>query len=172
MGVMSLKPNKRRGLYSASNWTSRGPIQRMKRSYFRRRKQEVLLFFVYHRISIPMNGIDNYDKQTRVLEDMPEVLEEGYKRPTTAEAQNYFLIGDDFIIRRWWGAKKKIFGGDVPMAYSPKWPALKRELVQQFTVARNNNKIVTIHWFRRIFRQIWNRLYSSSLTNVFVFSNG
>jgi hypothetical protein len=72
----------------------------MKRSYSRRRKQEVLLFLVHHRIPIPMNGIDSYDKQTRVLENMPEVLEEGYRRPTTAEAQNYFLIGDDSIIRR------------------------------------------------------------------------
>jgi hypothetical protein len=100
MGVTSPKPKKRRELYSASNWTPREPIRRVKRSYSRRRKQKVLLFLVHHRIFILMNGIDSYDKQTRVLENMPEVLEEGYRRPNTAEAQNYFLIGDDFIIRR------------------------------------------------------------------------
>jgi hypothetical protein len=144
----------------------------VKRSYSRRRKQEVLLFLVHHRISIPINDINSYDKQTRVLEDMPEVLEEGYRRPTTAKAQNYFHIGDNSIIRRWWEAREKIFSSDVPMAYPPKWPALKRELVRQFTTARNNNKIVTIHWFRRVSRQIWNRLYPPSLTDVFVFSNG
>jgi hypothetical protein len=58
----------------------------VKRFYFRRRKQKVLLFLVHYRIFIPMNGINNYNKQTRVLEDMPEVLEEGYRRPTIAKA--------------------------------------------------------------------------------------
>jgi hypothetical protein len=141
----------------------------VKRSYSRCRKQKVLLFLVYHRIPILMNGFDSYDKQTRVLENTPKVLEKNYRRPTIAEAQNYFLIGDDSIIRRWWETKEKILVGDIFMAYPPKWPVLEKELVQQFTAARNNNKIITIHWFRRILRQIWNRLYFLSLINVFVF---
>jgi hypothetical protein len=58
----------------------------MKRSYSRRRKQKVLLFFVHHRIPILINGINSYNKQTRVLKNMPEVLEKGYKRPTIAKA--------------------------------------------------------------------------------------
>jgi hypothetical protein len=58
----------------------------MKRFYSRRRKQKMLLFLVHHRIPIPTNGSNSYNKQTRILENMPKVLEEGYRRPTTAKA--------------------------------------------------------------------------------------
>jgi hypothetical protein len=54
---------------------------------------------------------------------------------------------------------------------TPKWPALEQELVARFTAARNDNKIVTIHWFRRGSQQIWQQLYPH-IPEVFVFSHG
>jgi hypothetical protein len=50
----------------------------------------------------------------------------------------------------------------------PKWPALEKTLVEHFTAARAENKIVTVHWFRRMSQQIWQILYPQSI-NVFFF---
>jgi hypothetical protein len=55
--------------------------------------------------------------------------------------------------------------------YPPKWPALEKTLVEHFTAARAENKIVTVHWFRRMSQQIWQILYPQA-ADIFVFSNG
>jgi hypothetical protein len=111
-------------------------------------------------------------KPSRVLAGLEPVTEEGFRRPTTAEAKDYFLIASDKTIRNWWRKREKIFGGDIPAAYPPRWPRLEKKLVKQFTAAKKSKKIVTIHWFRRVSKQIWNRLYPSALAEVFFFSNG
>jgi hypothetical protein len=70
------------------------------------------------------------------------------------------------------GVKDKIFGDkSVFTPYPPKWLALEKTLVEHFTAARAENKIVTIHWFRRMSQQIWQTLYPR-VTDIFVFSNG
>jgi hypothetical protein len=58
-----------------------------------------------------------------------------------------------------------------PKSYSMKWPALENKLVKQFQAVREKNKIVTIHWFRRISQQIWQRFYPH-VFELFVLSNG
>jgi hypothetical protein len=84
--------NKRRKLFSTSDCCVPRRRQRLKRSYFGRIKQEVLLFLVHHRIPLLSNGVDEYNKPTRVLKGLEGPVEEGYRRPTTAEAKDYFLI--------------------------------------------------------------------------------
>jgi histidinol phosphatase-like PHP family hydrolase len=51
--------------------------------------------------------------------------------------------------------RKKIFGDlNITKSYPLKWPALEDKLVKHFEAARKKNKIVTVHWFRRISQQI------------------
>jgi hypothetical protein len=164
--------NKRRELFTTSDYCAPRRRQRLERSYSRRTKQEVLLFLVHHRIPLLSNGVDEYNKPTRVLKGLEGPVEEGYRRPTTAEAKDYFLIQAESTIRSWWSAREKIFGGNMPTAYPPRWPDLEKELVKQFTTARRAHKIVTIYWFRRMSQQIWDLLYPTELSGVFVFSNG
>jgi hypothetical protein len=103
---------------------------------------------------------------------MPDVEEEGDNRPTLLEATEYFRIARESTIHTWWKNRDKIFGKrSVFSAYPPKWPALEKTLVEHFIAARRENKIVTVHWFRRIAQKIWQSLYPK-LADVFIFSNG
>jgi hypothetical protein len=165
------KSRKRRGLFDTLDYCIPGPVRRLERTYSRRRKQEVLLFLVHHRIPLLRNGIDGFDRPSRVLSGMPDVEEEGFRRPTTVEASDYFLIRNRSTIRDWWLQRDKIFGGPIPKPYPSKWPVLEKGLMKHFKAARDNNKIVTVHWFRRVSQQIWQRLYPQ-ISEVFVFSNG
>jgi hypothetical protein len=164
------KSRKRRELYGTLNYCIPGPIRRIQRTYSRRRKQEVLLFLNHHRIHLSKNGIDGYEQPSRVLSGMDNVKEEGFRRPTAAEARDYFLIRNASTIQTWWAKRDKIFAGPMPKPYSLKWPALEKELMKQSGTARDNNRIVTVHWFRRVSHQIWQQLYPQ-VSEVFVFSN-
>jgi hypothetical protein len=106
-----------------------------------------------------------------VLAGLEDAIDDGFRRPTTKEAAAYFKIASERTVREWWKQRDKIFGGQIPRFVTPKWPALEQELVARFTAARNDNKIVTIHWFRRVSQQIWQQLYPH-IPEVFVFSNG
>jgi hypothetical protein len=102
---------------------------------------------------------------------MENVKEEDFRRPTGAEARDYFLIRNVSTIQTWWAKRDKTFGGPMPKPYTPKWPALEKELMKQFRTVRDNNRIVTVHWFRRVSHQIWQQLYPQ-VSEVFLFSNG
>jgi hypothetical protein len=141
------KSRKRRELFGTLDYCIPGPVRRIERTYFRRRKQEVLLFLVHHRIPLLMNGIDGFEQPSRVLLGMEDVKEEGFRRPTTLKAKDYFLIKNVSTKRQWWAQRDKIFGGPVPKPYPSKWPALEKELVKQFQAARDGHKIVTVHCF-------------------------
>jgi hypothetical protein len=71
---------KRRELFNATDYCPPRPIIRSQRSYARRRKQDVLLCLVHHRIPTTRT-----DYKPRRLATLPYV-EEGYRRPTAAEA--------------------------------------------------------------------------------------
>jgi hypothetical protein len=118
------------------------------------------------------NDKNEYLRPSRVLKGMPEIKEEDFRRPTIREAAQYFRITGHVTIYNWWAQKNKIFGDkSIFTPYPPKWPALEKTLVEHFTAARAENKIVTIHWFRRMSQQIWQTLYPQ-VTDIFVFSNG
>jgi hypothetical protein len=129
-------------------------------------------FLAHHRIPMSQNDVNEYLRPTRVLKGMKSVEEEGYRRPTAAEAAAYFKITSKSTIYNWWDARDKIFpNGDIPTAYPPKWPGIEEELVKQFQAARKENKIVKIHWFQRMAQKLWCQKYPH-ISDVFVFSNG
>jgi hypothetical protein len=86
----SSKSKKRRGLFSAPGYYFPGPVRRIERTYFRRRQQEVFLFLVHHRILMQTNDKNEYLRPSRVLKGMPEIKEEGFRRPIIREAAQYF----------------------------------------------------------------------------------
>jgi hypothetical protein len=115
------------------------------------------------------NDINDYMRPSRVLDGMPNIEKEGFRRLIILEAAQYFQIANEATIRGWWIKREKIFGNrSIFSTYPPKWPALEKTLVEHFTAARTENKIVTVHWFRRMAQQIWQRLYPR-LVDVFVF---
>jgi hypothetical protein len=168
----SPKAKKARDLHKAPNYCPPGRVTRLERTYARRRKQDVLLFLVHYRIPLKKTSLNNYRAPNRVLAGLPEVEEKGYRRLTIEEAAEYFNITNPSSVGTWWATRAIIFGKvNFTKNYPLKWPALEKELIKQFQAARASNKIVIIHWFRRISQQIWQRLYPNA-PNVFVFSNG
>jgi hypothetical protein len=71
---------KRRELFNATDYCPPRPIIRSQRSYARRRKQDVLLFLVHHRIPTTRT-----DHKPRRLATLPDV-EESYRRLTVVGA--------------------------------------------------------------------------------------
>jgi hypothetical protein len=115
-------------------------------------KQEMLLFLLHHRIPKTRSTsefIHHSDtpviNPTQVLSGLGDNIEDGFRRSTAQEAAAYFKIANDSTIRDWWKSRDKIFGGKTPKSIIPRWPALEDELVKIFTVARDENKIVTVH---------------------------
>jgi hypothetical protein len=119
-----------------------------------------------------VNYTGKYIRPSRVLKGMPDVKKEDFRRPTIHETTQYFRIANQSTLYEWLTQKDKIFGNKSVFTPCPrKWPALEKTLVEHFTAARAENKIVTVHWFRRMSQQIWQTLYPQSI-NIFIFSNG
>jgi hypothetical protein len=168
----SPKLAKQRELPRARDYCIPRPILRTQRTYSSRRKQEVLLFLLDHRIPMRTNDVNEYLRPSRILKGMPDFEEEVYRRPKLLEATEYFRIARESTIHTWWKNRHKIFGKrSVFSACSPKWPALEKTLVEHFIAAKRENKIVTVHWFWRMAQKIWQSYYPK-LADVFVFSNG
>jgi hypothetical protein len=137
-------PMRKRKLSIITNIYITSPaIYKKQRTYFRRCKQQVLQFLLYHRI--PING----NKVGRPLSDEPLIEEPGYKKPIFSEAADYFRIKSRLTVGNWWRQKNELLKGYKPKKHTPKWPHLEKELVRLFTIARKRNKIVTMHWFQR-----------------------
>jgi hypothetical protein len=56
------------------------------------------------------NDINNYMRPSRVRDGMPDIKEEGFRRPTILEAAQYFQMANEATIRGWWIKREKIFG--------------------------------------------------------------
>jgi hypothetical protein len=52
-----------------------------------------------------------------------------------------------------------------------RWSRFEGELLKRFKIAREHNKIVKVHWFRRMAQQLWLQLYFY-FSELFLFSNG
>jgi hypothetical protein len=170
------KARKSRPLSPSNDYTAPGPVKRRKRIYSKFQKKQVLLFLCYHRIPKDLSYSESRPglaqrNPTKVLSGFENPQEDGFRRPTAAEAAAYFKINNTNVIYDWWKNKEKILGGAMPKAMPPKWPRLEEELLKRFKAARDSNKIVIIHWFRRMAPQFWLQLYPY-LPEFFVFSNG
>jgi hypothetical protein len=171
------KPAKQDLLTAQPNYTAPKRVTRDTRPYPRSRQKQVLLFLYHHRIPKTISYSERRStpariNPTRVLSGLEEdPVEDGFRRPTAAEAAAYFQIASTESVYRWWKNRDSIWKGGMPKFMPPKWPHLEEELLKRFKIARESNKIVTIHWFRRTAQQLWLQLYPH-LPDLFVFSNG
>jgi hypothetical protein len=76
-------------------------IHKKQRTYFCRRKHQVLQFLLYHRI--PING----NKIGKPLSNEPPIEEPGYRRPTLSKAADYFRIKSRLTVGNWWKQKNQ-----------------------------------------------------------------
>jgi hypothetical protein len=145
------KPPKRRLSSSGNGYTAPKPVQHARHRYSRSRKKQVLLFLSYHRIpKTPRYAEDGSAlppaNPTRVPTGLEEPVEDGFRRPTMAEAAAYFKIsGGITTIQGWWRIRESIWKGAMPKSMPPKWPRLEKELLKRFIAARGSNKIVIVH---------------------------
>jgi hypothetical protein len=87
------------------------PIIRGERTYSNRRKQQVLLFVIHHRIPFKRNIYGEFIHPNRGLSNIEPVQEEGYRRTTISEATEYFKIQNRSTVSSWWADKELILGG-------------------------------------------------------------
>ena len=75
------------------------------------------------------------------------------------------------MICGWWSKNDKIMQKEAGRQYIPRWPDLEKELYETFLARGNENKTVTVGWFRREARVIFKRQYPT-MDKLFVFSAG
>jgi len=135
----------------------RGPIKRIRRSYSRSRKVEVLMFLTYHRI--PANA-----------------LQSQYQRPTHAQAATYWKIPES-TIQEWWKKQDDILtikkGSYVQSAegWICAWPEMERELFEDFIKQRQSGRLIRRGWFRQTALVLFKKHYTAD-PKLFVFSTG
>ena len=135
----------------------RGPIRRIRRSYSRERKIEVLLFLLNHRVAA-------------------NEAEAEYRRPTFAEASAYWKIPLS-TIHEWWEKQEEILQQKTnshrqsSSTWQCYWPEMEEELFSAFIKRRQAGGLVRRGWFRRTAIELFKKLYPES-ANMFVFSGG
>jgi hypothetical protein len=126
---MPLERRQRRTAVTADMHSLLPPVNRPQQSYARRRKQQVVLFLLHHRIP------SDRPKRGRPIADELPVEELGYRRPTFEEAAEYFKIESPNTVRGWWKARDKLLAGSKPRKHTPRGPQLEKELVKLFAAA-------------------------------------
>ena len=136
----------------------RGPIKRVRRTYSRERKIEVLLFLIHHRVPPSQNS--------RSTE---------YRRPTNAEAASYWKIPEN-TIQEWWKKQDEILGmksdsrRNTVMTWRCAWPEMEEELFQTFIAQREAGRLVRRGWFRRTATALFKKHYATTDAQLFVFT--
>lgn len=98
-----------------SSYVPRGPVKRAQRTYSRRRKQDVLLFLIHHRIPLQRNYYNQPIRPTRGLSGLPGGdVADGLRRPTVQEAADHFQIAGTGTISTWWRQREAILGARLP----------------------------------------------------------
>ena len=122
---------------SERNKPSFRQIKRVERSYKDRKRVEVLLFLLKHRVpgTLGENG-------GIVRKDLPS-LTNGYRPPTFFEASQFFKIPER-TIKNWWKSRDKVVTKEDSRAYTPRWPDLEDQLYQNFLARRKENRVVLV----------------------------
>lgn len=125
-------PPKRRGpkLFHEREWKEPKAIVRPQATYSTKRKQEVLMWLIHHRVEDVESPNQQGRSTTAIARDdaegcvekeprrMPDGTERWFRAPTYQEAANFWKIPQGTIVS-WWRAKNKIFDGKVPQAKIP-----------------------------------------------------
>ncbi|RPB00518.1 hypothetical protein L873DRAFT_1564006, partial [Choiromyces venosus 120613-1] len=136
----------------------RGPIQRIRRSYSKARKIQVLLFLLHHRVAVDGTA------------------QSQFRPPTQLEASRYWKI-PEATISQWWLKRDEILQlpstarRAQPATWTCMWPAMEEELFDIFLAERQKGRLIRRGWFRTQARELFVKHYSTS-ANIFVFSTG
>ena len=137
-------------------YCQRGPIKKIRRTYSKARKLEVILFLMHHRV--PMT---------------PEEVQ--YRRPTQKEASEFWKIPET-TIQQWWSSRDVIVnqkgtGRGQSANWICRWPEMEKELFEMFLDERKKGRLIRRGWFRARARHLFNKHYGEA-PNMFVFSIG
>jgi len=152
-----VRPGRKAKPLSDRVYKLRGPIRRIRRSYSRERKIEVLLFLTNHRVAA-------------------NAAETEYRRPTFAEASAYWKIPLS-TIHEWWEKQEEILQQKAKShrqsssTWQCHWPEMEEKLFLAFIKRRQAGGLVRRGWFRRTAIELFKQLYPES-TNMFAFSGG
>lgn len=140
------------------------PVTRVERSYKQKKRVEVLLFLLNHRIPGTTGGRGGHYRQ-----DLPP-SQDGFRPPTLFEASQFFKI-PEATIRTWWKKRDQLVRKEDQRRYHPRWPELEDKLYTCFLTRRTENRIVSIGWFRRESKRLFKDTYPESV-HLWVFSTG
>ncbi|ROW18102.1 hypothetical protein VPNG_00504 [Cytospora leucostoma] len=129
----TLPPAKRRGPKPKAPherpWKEPKPISRPKVTYNLKRKQEVLLWLIHHRMEDVESDIPGRattakwrEGEAGCVEKHPRIMPDGSKKwmraPTYHEASKFWKVSAS-TLTSWWKKRKEILGGEVPQPDIP-----------------------------------------------------
>ncbi|KAK7739851.1 hypothetical protein SLS53_005443 [Cytospora paraplurivora] len=129
----TLPPAKRRGPKPKAPherpWKEPKPISRPKVTYNLKRKQEVLLWLIHHRVEDVESDIPGRattakwrEGEAGCVEKDPRIMPDGSKKwmraPTYHEASKFWKVSAS-TLTSWWKKRKEILGGEVPQPEIP-----------------------------------------------------
>ncbi|KAG6163105.1 hypothetical protein E4U51_005934 [Claviceps purpurea] len=133
------------------------PTTVIKRIYSTRRKIEVLLWLLHHRITDPeAHNTEHY-------------VQDGLRRPYLREASQWFQIPER-TINHWW-TNRDSFEEIRTNSPRPYWPELEERLWADFTARREEGHLVRTGWFRQRAQEQFRELYPT-VAHDFIFSEG
>ncbi|RPA97235.1 hypothetical protein L873DRAFT_1691456 [Choiromyces venosus 120613-1] len=151
-----LRPGPKLKPLEARIYRERGPIRKIRRTYNKRRKLEVILFLMHHRVPTT-----------------PEEIQ--YRRPTQKETSKFWKIPET-TIQPWWSTQETIVnqkgtGRQQSAKWICQWPEMEKELFEIFLEERNKGRLIRQGWFQAQARQLFSKHYGG-IPNMFVFSIG
>jgi len=153
-----LRPGPKPKPLAARPYRPWGPIQRIRRSYSKARKVEVLLFLLHHRVAVEGTAQSQFHP------------------PTKLETSHYWKIPEP-TIQLWWVKRDEILQlpstarRALPGTWTCLWPAMEEELFAIFLAEQQKGRLIRRGWFRTQAKELFTKHYSAS-ANMFVFSAG
>ena len=154
----------------SSSYKAPPALQRHRNSISTRKKLQVILYLLHHRIEEP--EVRNRSKpKRRCLEGLE--WDDYYRPPTTAEVSEHFKIPAT-TIQSIWEKRYKIVGlsrndrRDASGVRNEELPALELELFRSFVEWRQMGRKVSRFWFQRRAKILYRTLYGKEVDTATV----